>query len=302
VDTVLRRPGMIRTMVDAGMKKMFFGFESGSNEMLSRYNKHSTREMILDTVAQCVEEGLDQIAGNFILGGPYEDEETLAQSEDLVNRLLELAPGQVDTSYFSFLPYPNTPITREPEKYGMKIYEEYMDCCLEDMPLSRTQALTWQDLMRERLVKNHTLQKKMRQIYQEGKVPEKVMIQTFRNSHRYQIYTKWMDYVYNHYPVDLAYWNMRANEGYITSAEANCLEDCFVTRTFSIWDYYDTGSRRLMKMQVEGMPLDLLKLCNGKFRMGEALYKMREKGYSPGAVMELVHDFEKRKWILFTEI
>lgn len=302
VDTVLRRPGIIRRMVEAGLKKMFFGFESGSDEMLRRYNKHATRQMILDTVALCVEEGLDQVAGNFILGGPFEDTRTLARSEDLVERLLALAPGQLDTSYFSFLPYPNTAITRESEKYGMKIYEEYIDCCLEDIPLSRTLALSYEDLMRERLMKNFSLQKKMRRLYEEGSVPEKVILHTYRNHHRYKIYSKWMDYVYSHYPIDDSYWRKRANEGYITSREARSLETCYVMRTFEIWDYYDTTARRIMTVPVDGLPLALLKMCNGKLRMGEVFRKLEEQGFSREAVMRTVADFEKRKWILFTEL
>ena len=302
VNTVLRRPGMVRRMVEAGMKKMFFGFESGSDAMLQRYNKHITRQMILDVVAQCKAEGLPQVAGNFILGGPWEDQESLAQSEDLVDRLLELAPGQVDTSYFSFLPYPNTPITKDPGAFGMEIYHELEDFCMEDMPLSRTRALDYPELLRQRLVKNHRLQTRMRALYRAGRVPEAVILETFRDQDRYHIYSKWMDYVYSHYPVDQAYWHMRAVEGFVTLSEAKRPLDCFVLRTFEIWDYYDTDARQLMGEAMEGLPLALLKLCSGKYRLREILDRLREKGWEAEAALGVLRRFDAKKWVLFTEI
>ena len=301
-DTVLRRPGMIRRMVDAGMKKMFFGFESGSDAMLKRYNKHITRQMILDVVAMCKEEGLPQVAGNFILGGPYEDRETLADSEDLVERLLLLAPGQLDTSFFSFLPYPNTPITKDPAAFGMEIYHELEDCCMEDIPLSRTQALGYDDLMRERLMRNHRLQKRMREIYRANLVPEHVVLETYRDNHRYHVYSKWMDYVYRHYPVDDAYWRMRALEGFVPLAEAARPEECFVRRTFEIWDYYDPNARTLMNEPMDGLPMALLRKCSGKYRLGEMLERLRADGWEPEAAMRVLRDFDAKKWILFSEI
>ena len=301
-DTVVRRPGMIRRMVDAGLKKMFFGFESGSDEMLVRYHKHTTRQMILDTVAMCREEGLHQVAGNFILGGPFEDRETLESSGELVEQLLLLAPGQIDTSYFSFLPYPNTPITKDPEGFGMQIYHEYEDCCMEDIPLSRTVALTYEDLMRERLVRNSNLQKRMRQIYMEGRIPDEVILETFRDHDRYHIYSKWMDYVYSHYPVDRAYWRMRAVDGFLLLSETRKAPDCFAVRTFEIWDYYDTVSHTLMKVPMEGLPMALLKLCSGKYRLGEILEKLEDGGFNREEVMRLLREFESRKWVLFAEI
>lgn len=301
-NTVRSRPGLIRMMVDSGLEKLFFGFESGSDEMLIRYNKHTTSRTILETVRQCVEEGLHQVAGNFILGGPCETRETLADTYALVDELLLAAPGQIDTSFFSFLPYPNTPITNDPQKFGMQIYDEYIDCCLEDIPLSRTEALSYQDLMNERLMSNYLLQKKMRQIYTDGKIPEKVILDTYADEYRYHIYSKWMDYVYSHFPIDHTYWTMRSRGGFHPLHEAACPEDCFVSRTFEIWDYYDTENGTLLNIPVSGLPLELLKLCGGKLRLGEIRMKLEEQGFTAEEMYARIREFEKRKWILFTEL
>jgi hypothetical protein len=300
--TVRNNPGLVRDMVDSGLKKLFFGLESGSDEMLKRYNKHTTRQLMVDTVAQCVEEGLHQIAGNFIIGGPFETRKTLDETAEIVDRLMEIAPGQIDTSYFSFLPYPNTPITLDPKRFGMHIYEEYIDCCLEDIPLSRTEDLDYRELMDERLLSNYRLQKKMRRIYEEGRIPERVILDTYKDHQRYYVYSKWMDYVYSHYPVDNAYWSMRACGGFRTLAETAKPLDCYVSRTFEIWDYYDTGTGTIMKVPVEGLPILLLRLCTGKLRLGEILRMLEDRGYTAGQAEACIRDFEKRKWILFTEL
>ena len=184
----------------------------------------------------------------------------------------------------------------------MQIYHEYEDCCMEDIPLSRTVALTYEDLMRERLVKNSNLQKRMRQIYMEGRIPDEVILETFRDHDRYHIYSKWMDYVYSHYPVDRAYWRMRAVDGFLLLSETRKAPDCFAVRTFEIWDYYDTVSRTLMKVPMEGLPMALLKLCSGKYRLGEILEKLEDGGFNREEVMRLLREFESRKWVLFAEI
>lgn len=300
--TVHNNPGLIRDMVDAGLKKLFFGLESGSDEMLKRYNKHTTRQLMVDTVAQCVEEGLHQIAGNFIIGGPFETRKTLDETAEIVDRLMEIAPGQIDTSYFSFLPYPNTPITVDPERFGMHIYEEYIDCCLEDIPLSRTEALSYQELLNQRLMANYNLQRKMRQIYQEGRIPDDVIIETFRDQHDYSVYSKWMEYVYNHFPVDHAYWKMRAVEGYKLYAQLEKPMEAFAMRTISIWDYYDTEKEELDRVPMDPRGLALLKLCGGKLRVGQIIGLLENDGWQREEAIARLAEYERRKWILFAEI
>ena len=300
--TVRNNPGLVRDMVDSGLKKLFFGLESGSDEMLKRYNKHTTRQLMLDTIAQCVDEGLHQIAGNFILGGPYESRKTLDETMEAVDLLMEIAPGQIDTSYFSFLPYPNTPITMDPERFGMHIFEEYIDCCLEDIPLSCTVELSYQDLLRERLTANYDLQRKMRQIYLDGRIPENVVMETFRDKYNYGIYSKWMEYVYSHFPVDHAYWKMRSVDGYKLFTQLENPMDAFVMRTFAIWDYYDTDKNELMGTPLDQRTLELLKLCGGKQKNGQIISILEDEGWHREEVLTRLADFEQRKWILFTEI
>jgi len=302
LQTVRKHPGLVRTMVDAGLKKLFFGFESGSDEMLIRYNKHTSRQLMLDTVAQCVDEGLHQIAGNFILGGPYESRRTLDETEEMVDRLFEIAPGQVDTSFFSFLPYPNTPITLDPDKYGMRIYEEYIDCCLEDIPLSCTEELSYQDLLHERLMTNNRLQRKMQQLYLDGKIPPEIILDTFYNQGRYGIYSKWMEYVYDRFPVDRNYWKMRAVDGYALYAQLKDPMEAFAVRTFGIWDYYDAEKKEILGSPVSPAQLELLKLCTGKLKTGRILSLLEEHGWSRDRTITELKEYEKRKWVLFIEI
>ena len=110
--------------------------------------------------------------------------------------LLHRAPGQFETAYFSFLPYPKTPITLAPEKFGMEIFEDLIDCCNEDIPLSKTKELDFIDLTNIRLSANKRLQNEMRQIYLQRKIPEAIILESYRLIKQYGVFTRWNEYVY----------------------------------------------------------------------------------------------------------
>jgi hypothetical protein len=95
---------------------------------------------------------------------------------------------------------------------------------------------------------------------------------------------------------------MRAVDGFLLLSETRKTLDCIAVRTFEIWDYYDTVSRTLMKVPMEGLPMALLKLCSGKYRLGEILEKLEDGGFAREEVMRLLREFESRKWVLFAEI
>ncbi len=61
---------MARNLAESGLKKIFFGLESGSDAVLKSYNKKITRKMAVDVIEHCVESGIHAISGNIILGDP----------------------------------------------------------------------------------------------------------------------------------------------------------------------------------------------------------------------------------------
>ncbi|MDD3169862.1 MAG: radical SAM protein, partial [Eubacteriales bacterium] len=300
---------MAKNMADAGLKKIFFGLESGSDQVLRDYNKKINRKKIVDVIDHCIESGIQSISGNIILGGPHETLMTIEESEDLIMDLLHRAPGQFETAYFSFLPYPKTPITLAPEKFGVKIYEELIDCCNEDIPLSGTNDLDFTDLLNLRLQTNKHLQNEMKRIYLQGEIPETIILESYRLINRYGVYSRWYDYVYKNFPIDNAYWKMRVSGDYAVSRQlGNRREDALIHRTFELWLYTDVNGDRtkIHDRTLDEMDFTLLKLCNGRLSKKEILQIGRLQLDPKGECADFYSSAERSlnkmegyKWILY---
>ncbi|HEY5557252.1 hypothetical protein [Acetobacterium sp.] len=65
----VRRHSVPSLMADAGLKKIFFGLESESDQVLKSYNKKTTRKMAVDVIDHCVESGIHGISGKYHLRG-----------------------------------------------------------------------------------------------------------------------------------------------------------------------------------------------------------------------------------------
>lgn len=116
-----RDPEMIHLMEDSGLVAVQLGIESGSQRVLNAYNKHITPEMIIDVVRECKAAGLHRVEGNYIIGGAFESEETLAESIAHAKKLITAGRGIAELNTVYFAPYHGTPITQAPELYGMCI-------------------------------------------------------------------------------------------------------------------------------------------------------------------------------------
>lgn len=309
ISTIDKNRDMTKNMADAGLKKIFFGLESGSDQVLRSYNKKVTRKMVSDVIDHCVESGIHSISGNIILGGPHETLKTIEESETLVLELLHRAPGQFETTYFSFLPYPKTPITLAPEKFGMEIYEDFIECCNEDIPLSRTEELDFLDLTKIRLSTNRRLQDEMRQIYHQGEIPEAIILESYRLNRQYGFFTRWNDYVYKNLPIDNEYWKMRASGDYVLNQQlGNREEEAIVHRTFELWLYTDVNGvkPKIFDQTLDEMDYTLLKLCNGRLSKKEILQLGKLKLDPTGENSNFYQEGEKsldkmegNKWLLY---
>jgi len=108
--------GMIG-MKKAGCHMIKFGVETGSAEMLERYNKGTTLEQAEFTFRKCQEHGLDTHA-HIIFGGPGETLETIRETMDFLKKL------RPSTATFGILtPYPGTEIFDMVAKEHPEIYD-----------------------------------------------------------------------------------------------------------------------------------------------------------------------------------
>ena len=122
-EVIARHPDMIDMMVEAGMARLQVGIETGNQKMLDEYDKHLRLEHVVATVQRAHQVGGLTIAGNFILGGPHETEETFAETLEFAKALLREAPGVFECVNSFMTPLPGTPIAHNPEAFGLKVLD-----------------------------------------------------------------------------------------------------------------------------------------------------------------------------------
>ena len=111
---------LLKKMKEAGCWTIFFGIESGNQDLLDNIKKLMTLQQMKEKVRLVQSLGIE-IRGSFMLGIPGE---TPAKAEKTIKFAIELEP---DYAQFSLMtPYPGTALHKEIPKWGTLI-EEYND-------------------------------------------------------------------------------------------------------------------------------------------------------------------------------
>lgn len=121
--TIHRGFELLKYMRDCGLVEVLVGVESGSDRIKSNIHKGTTIEQDSLVLRWC--KTLDiKFKASLILGLPGETLDTMQATLDWI---LDNHPDRVDLNML--IPFPNTPITREPEKYDLhstvEVPEEY---------------------------------------------------------------------------------------------------------------------------------------------------------------------------------
>lgn len=112
----------LSVLKDAGCTELFFGVESGSNRILSFFNKGFTCEQVMKTFAACHEVGL-RAGAYFIIGVPGETQEDIDLTIDLM-RIIK--PSLINLSFLT--PFPNTIISQYTAQWiGQKDWTQWDD-------------------------------------------------------------------------------------------------------------------------------------------------------------------------------
>jgi len=102
----------------AGAVSLYFGIESGDDDVLKKYRKSYDWGHIKKVMENCEEQGIHAHC-NFMMGFPGETEENI---KNTVNRIRDIRPA----SYFisPFFVVPTTKIHREAEEYGVDFVDK----------------------------------------------------------------------------------------------------------------------------------------------------------------------------------
>ncbi len=114
-------PDHFEQMAEAGLYAIFFGLESGCQDVLDRaVRKGIDLESVRDTVRRAQQAGIFVVT-SMIVPLPFDTEETIQQSLEM---LLDLRPDAVPVQFPGVLP--GTPWWNNPEQYGFDFDREEM--------------------------------------------------------------------------------------------------------------------------------------------------------------------------------
>lgn len=105
----------LKAMRDGGLVEVFVGVESASNVIKSNITKKTTIEQDTNIVNWCRELNI-RCKTSFILGLPGETKETMEETRKWI---LDNRPERVQVG--RLIPFPGTPITRNPQNYDIKM-------------------------------------------------------------------------------------------------------------------------------------------------------------------------------------
>ena len=130
----------LRLLRRSGLRRIFFGIESGSPRVLRTVNKRLDLETAYRTAARCHETGIEA-SFNLIFGLPGEEAEDLRDTLRMVDTIGQRNP---DAAFFTniFSPYPGSPIFPEAIRRGVREPESLQEWA-EFHP--KIQRLPWLD-------------------------------------------------------------------------------------------------------------------------------------------------------------
>jgi len=113
---------MLREMVKANCRMMYFGIESANQKVLDYYNKQTTPEQAKAAVKNARRAGVDVIVGSFILGAPNETKQEIQNTLKFAEKL------KVDIPQFNILAaFPGTDIWDELKMKGFLNEDEHWE-------------------------------------------------------------------------------------------------------------------------------------------------------------------------------
>jgi len=113
---------MLREMVSAGCKILYFGIESANQRILDYYHKTITPKQAETAVRKAKKAGVDVIVGSFIIGAPDETREEIRNTIEFAKKV------PIDIPQFNMLgAHPGNDIWNEFEAKGLLKVNEYWE-------------------------------------------------------------------------------------------------------------------------------------------------------------------------------
>lgn len=294
VNTLWNRPDFLREMIDAGLVGFQIGIESGSSEILKSYKKNITPQMTKDVIDMCYQSGAYlSIEGNFILGGPYETKETIAESMELCDYLIEHGRGQVFLNVVSFYPLPNTEISNKPEQFGLSFDMSALESTIRPMTdiVTCSKTLTREEIAEEKRKFENRLREKY--VYESLRLNKtEVMRQWNQEARQFNVNSPWGSVMnqYEHF-VNYALYATIDNQNKLTFDLS-----IYPMRTFMSIDYpkvhFEPNNIFLSDIEIK-----VLNKCSGKFTAHEIA---KQLGLDISTLKQILEKLENRCMIHYS--
>ena len=179
VHTLYKNPEMLKYLADGGCYRLQLGIEAGTDEILKLYGKNSTTNEILEVTRLACDLGIKQIVGNMIVGGAFFNNDVFEADKKFVKELLNVGKGVVEIGVVTFWPLPNTPMTKNPEKFGIKICDDEFLTSLGEFPQAETRDLDRLDIAEKQYELEIFIENEMKFLLKSKKIPTSVVLDWF---------------------------------------------------------------------------------------------------------------------------
>ncbi len=183
----------------SGLRRVCFGAESGSDDVLLSIEKRSGVESTLMAAERCRDAGIRASFG-FIFGLPAETEEDLQQTVDLIDQIYRVNP-KADCNTNIFTPYPGSPLWPVALEKGFKAPQSFEEWA-ELYP--RTIRLPW--MSKEEHFRLQAIRQYLRFGYHQVKVGERphsaghqMLLNLFKSTSRFRIRKKMFSFPWEYH-------------------------------------------------------------------------------------------------------
>ncbi len=146
---------MLERMRKLGCIFIQFGVESGSQKVLDLIRKKITLEQVQEVVKQAHECGYKEIICSFIVGHPFDTEDTVYQSIQFAVKLQRAYGAEV--RFHVCTPYPGTTLFQKAKELGVQLISQNYEDYNFFNPVMDTQYLTHQQIRNLYFIANQTI-------------------------------------------------------------------------------------------------------------------------------------------------
>lgn len=302
VEVMEKWPEMLPKMIEAGLVRLQIGIESGDERTLAMYGKQITPKRVLKYVEWAVSCGIPQIATNFIVGGPIEEE---GKTEKFIKSLLAKAPGIIDINTGFLRAYPGTAISQNPDFFDVIIKDVDGHTILDDCPGVVPMGMTEYEVIQQRQKLNQIIREEMYQLIVEKALPLSTVMQQFKLGYKYNVHSRWFLELNRHERVREYYKTVYYGEGE-PFYDNMPLNGTFPQRTFEFYRNVITQNDRTTLDQQVLAPLeyDILFYASGKISinaMAHRLWPKYKRAYKSldkliEQIKKFLHQADKRYW------